>query len=226
MRALPLLLLLAAPGVRAGERAAHGAHAASAVTAQEALARLKAGNRRFAAGRSRAHAYLKEVRASAGGQHPFAAVLGCMDSRVGPELVFDQGIGDVFSVRVAGNVADEEALGSLEYAAKVSGVHLIVVLGHSHCGAVKGACDGVELGNLTGLLARIKPAVDAVPADVQPRSSKNEELVERAARENVRLELRAIREHSPVLAGLEKEGALLLAGAMYDVETGKVEFLP
>lgn len=223
MRTLPLLLLLAAPGASAAAPAAHGAHAPSAVTAEDALARLKAGNRRFASGRSRVHPYPKEVRASAGEQHPFAAVLACMDSRVGPELVFDQGIGDLFSLRVAGNVADDDALAGLEYATKVSGAHLIVVLGHTHCGAVQGACDGVTLGHLPGLLAHIKPAVDAAAVSLPPG---DERLVDRAARENVLLELRTIREKSPVIADLERHGEVRLVGALYDVETGKAEFLP
>jgi carbonic anhydrase len=202
-----LAVLFVAPAVRADE-----------------LSDLKAGNARFAAGKSTAQPYKKQIAATAHSQHPFAAVLGCMDSRVGPEIVFDQGIGSLFSLRVAGAVADEDALGGLEYAAKVVGVKLIVVLGHSHCGAVKGACDGVELGNLTGLLAKIKPAVDAVPVAIQPRTSKNDAFVDFAARENVRLSIRNIREKSPVLAALEKEGKLKLAGAMYDVGTGKTEF--
>lgn len=225
MRALPLLLLLsAAPGARAAAPAAHGdAHAPSSVTADDAMARLRAGNRRFASGRSRVHPYPKEVRASAGGQHPFAAVLACMDSRVGPELVFDQGIGDLFSLRVAGNVADDDALAGLEYATKVSGAHLIVVLGHTHCGAVKGACEGVTLGHLPGLLAHIKPAVDAAAASLPPG---DERLVERAARENVLQELRTIREKSPVIADLERHGEVRLVGALYDVETGRAEFFP
>jgi carbonic anhydrase len=195
------------------------------VPAAEALARLKAGNKRFASGRSRVHEYLAQVHATASGQHPFAAVLGCMDSRVGPEIVFDQGLGDLFSIRVAGNVADEDALGGLEYATKVAGARLIVVLGHSRCGAVKGACDGVQLGNLTGLLARIKPAVDSVPSAIQPRDSSNEAFVETAARENVRRSIETIREKSPVIAALEKSGEVSVVGAMYDVETGKAEFL-
>lgn len=215
-----LMLVCAVPAVRAD-----AAHAdAPVVSAQTALNKLKTGAMRFAAGSSRTHAYLKEVRASAKGQHPFAAVLGCIDSRVDPEIVFDQGLGDIFSVRVAGNVADADALGGLEYAAKVTGVRLIVVLGHSHCGAIKGACDGVKLGNLTDLLHRIKPAVDAVPAGVQPHDSSNAEFVALAARENVNLSIRTIREKSPVLAELEKSGGLKIVGAMYDVETGRTEF--
>jgi carbonic anhydrase len=221
MKTLALAFLLLAPAALAASSAAP----APAVAADEALSRLKSGAMRFAAGTGRPRADLKQVHATAKGQNPFAAVLGCMDSRVGPELVFDQGIGDLFSLRIAGNVADEDALGGLEYAAKVVGVRLIVVLGHSHCGAVKGACDGVKLGNLTGLLDKIKPAVDAVPPSVQPRTSKNEEFVDLAARENVKLTIRTIREKSPVLAELEKTGGLRIAGAMYDVETGRTEFL-
>ena len=219
LRTLAVLLVLGGPAVAAS------APASPAVSAEEALSRLKAGNKRFASGHSRRHEYLAQVHATAAGQHPFAAILGCMDSRVGPEIVFDQGIGDLFALRVAGNVADADALGGLEYATKVVGARLIVVLGHTHCGAVKGACDGVELGNLTGLLAQIKPAVDDVPADVTPRTSKNDAFVEKAARENVRLSIRSIREKSPTIAELEKSGGVKIVGAMYDVETGKTEFL-
>lgn len=221
LRTLAVLLVFAAsPSLAAPAASA----SAPSVSAQEALARLKAGSKRFASGHSRRHAYLSQVQATAAGQNPFAAVLGCMDSRVGPEIVFDQGIGELFSLRVAGNVADADALGGLEYAAKVVGAKLIVVLGHTRCGAVKGACDGVALGNLTGLLAQIKPAVDSVPDDGKPRSSKNDEFVEKAARANVLLAIKTIREKSPVLAGLEKTGGLKIVGAMYDVETGKTEF--
>ena len=149
-----------------------------------------------------------------------------MDSRVGPEIVFDQGLGEIFSIRVAGNVVNEDALGSLEYAAKVVGVNLIVVLGHTHCGAVKGACDGVELGNLTGLLAKIKPAVAMVPASVTPRTSKNDAFVDGVAELNLRVAQKTIREKSPILAELEGKGSLMIVTAMYDVETGKVRFLP
>ena len=177
-----------------------------------------------AAGHSLVHDYLAQVHATAAGQHPFAAVLSCMDSRVGPEIVFDQGLGDLFSVRVAGNVVDDDDLGSLEYATKEAGARLIVVLGHSHCGAVKGACDGVQLGNLTGLLARIKPAVDSVPASIRPRDSTNDAFVDAAARANVKLSIKAIRERSPVIAALEKSGDVMIVGGMYDVETGKAEF--
>lgn len=218
LRGLAVLLVLAGPAAAAVPASA------PAVSAADALARLKAGNKRFAAGRSRAQPYLAQVHATASGQHPFAAVLGCIDSRVGPEIVFDQGLGDLFSMRVAAAVADEDALGGLEYATKVAGARLIVVLGHSHCGAVKGACDGVRLGNLTGLLARIKPAVDSVPASVSPRDSTNDAFVDLAARENVRLSIKTIRERSPVIAALEKSGDVRIVGAMYDVETGKTEF--
>ena len=218
MTALAVLLVLAGPV------AAASAPAAPSVSADEALSRLKAGAKRFASGHSKPHPYMAQVHATAAGQQPFAAVLGCMDSRVGPEIVFDQGIGDLFALRIAGNVADPDALGGLEYAVKVVGTKLIVVLGHTHCGAVKGACDGVELGNLTGLLAQLKPAVDSVPDDGKPRNSKNDEFVEKAARANVLLSIKNIREKSPVLAELEKTGGLKIVGAMYDVETGKTEF--
>jgi carbonic anhydrase len=218
LRGLAVLLILS------GAAGAAAPATAPAVPAAEALARLKDGNKRFAAGLSRVHDYLAQVRATAAGQRPFAAVLSCMDSRTGPEIVFDQGLGDLLSVRVAGNVADDDALGSLEYATKVLGTRLIVVLGHTSCGAVKGACEDVHLGNLTGLLARIKPAVDSVPSSVQPRVGSNDAFVDAAARANVRLSIETIRERSPIIAALERAGDVKIVGAMYDVATGKAEF--
>jgi carbonic anhydrase len=192
---------------------------------QDALAKLKAGNARFAAGQSRARNLPTEVRATAGGQYPFGVVLSCLDSRVPVELIFDQGIGDLFNARVAGNVLNDDILGSLEFACKVSGSKLIVVLGHSNCGAVKGAVDGVELGKLTGLLDQIKPAVARVPANVQPRTSKNSEFVEEVAEENVRLVMQQIREQSPILREMLDAGSIGLAGGVYDLATGEVHFL-
>jgi len=139
-------------------------------------------------------------------------------------MVLDQGIGDMFSARVAGNVLDDEILGSMEFACKVSGAKLIAVIGHSNCGAIKGALDNVELGNLTGLLAHIKPAIDQIPADIQPRNSKNHELVDKVAEANVRLVMKQIRERSPVLREMLDKGQIELVGGMYDLSTGEVHF--
>jgi carbonic anhydrase len=162
-----------------------------------------------------------KVLATASGQYPFAAIVSCMDSRAPMELVLDQGIGDMFSLRTAGNVIDADVLGGLEYAAKVTGAKLLVVLGHTHCGAVKGAIDDVHLGNLTQLLARIRPAIAlAGPGS----SSKDKAFVARVEEANVRLGMKEIRERSAVLDDLLDTGAIGLVGGMYDIETGKVVF--
>lgn len=191
---------------------------------QDALAKLRAGNARFAAGQSRARNLPAEVRATSGGQYPFAVIVSCLDSRAPVELLFDQGIGDLFNARVAGNVLNDDILGSLEFACKVSGSKLILVLGHSNCGAIKGAIDGVELGKLTGLLDKIKPAIGQVPESVQPRTAKNAQLVEAVAEGNVRLVMKQIREQSPILRGMLDAGTIGLVGGMYDLATGEVDF--
>jgi len=196
----------------------------AAFTPAQALAELRAGNVRFVAGTPLRRHLPDEVRATANGQYPFAVVLSCLDSRQPVELVFDQGIGDLFSARVAGNVVNDDVLGSLEFACKVSGAKLIAVVGHSNCGAIKGAVDDVKLGNLTGLLAKIKPAIDAVPDDGQPRTSKNHAFVDQVSANNVRLEMQEIRDRSPVLREMIDQGQIALVGGMYDLETGKVQF--
>jgi carbonic anhydrase len=198
--------------------------AQSAMTPQSALAELEAGNARFVAGAPLHRNFPAQVKATAAGQYPFAVVLSCLDSRQPIEIVLDQGIGDIFSARVAGNVLDEDILGSMEFACKVSGAKLIAVIGHSNCGAIKGAVDDVELGNLTGLLAKIKPAVDAVAADVQPRTSKNYAFVDQVSEANVRLVMKEIRERSPILREMLDKNEIGLVGGMYDLSTGKVQF--
>jgi carbonic anhydrase len=193
----------------------------AAMTPAAALEQLKTGNERFAAGQSRPRNLKLQITATAAGQYPFAAILSCMDSRVPAEIVFDQGIGDLFSIRVAGNVVDDDNLGSLEYAVGVAGAKFILVLGHTSCGAVKGAIDGVKLGNLTGLLEKIGPAIAASG----PRhTSKDEAYVTRVARENVLLATKEIRKRSPVIARLVEEGKVGLEGGLYDVATGHVVF--
>lgn len=194
------------------------------MTPRQALAELRAGNARFVSARPRIRHPAAEVKTTASGQYPIAAVLSCIDSRVPIELVLDQGIGDVFSARVAGNVLDDDVLGSLEFACKVSGAKLIAVIGHSNCGAIKGAVDHVELGNLTSLLARIKPAIEQIPADGQPRDSKNHAFVGQVAEANVRLVMQQIRERSPVLRALLDGGQIGLVGGMYDLSTGEIHF--
>jgi carbonic anhydrase len=193
----------------------------SALKPADALKMLKEGNKRFATGHSLQRSLTSQVKATAKSQYPFAAILSCMDSRASAELVFDQGIGDVFSLRVAGNVVDEDDLGSLEYAAKVAGVKLVVVMGHSSCGAVKGAIDDVKLGNLTALLAKIRPSVDSTGGHAD---SHDMALVARVSEANVRQSMKEIREKSPILKELFDSGAVGLVGAMYDIETGKVTF--
>lgn len=192
----------------------------SAMTPAKALEALKAGNTRFRTGASIERNLPAKVKATAAGQYPFAATLSCMDSRVPVEMVFDQSIGSLFSIRVAGNVVNVDNLGSLEYAAKVIGVKAIVVLGHTSCGAVKGAVDDVKLGNLTELLAKIRPAV----ASSGPGTSKDSAYVDKVGHENVRLAMKEVREKSPVLKEMLDSGAVGLVGAMYDLETGAVTF--
>ncbi len=196
----------------------------AAMTPQSALAELKAGNERFVAGHSLHRDFPAQVKATASGQYPFAVVLSCLDSRQPIEIVLDQGVGDIFSARVAGNVLDDDILGSMEFACKVSGAKLIAVIGHSNCGAIKGAVDDVQLGNLTGLLTKIKPAIDAVPAEVQPRTSKNSAFVDQVSEANVRLVMQQIRERSPILREMLDKGEIGLVGGMYDLSTGKVQF--
>jgi carbonic anhydrase len=194
-------------------------------TPQLALAELKAGNERFVSGHPLHRNPLADVKVSAHGQYPYAVVLSCLDSRQPIEIVLDQGIGDIFSARVAGNVLNNDILGSMEFGCKVSGAKLIAVIGHSNCGAIKGAIDDVELGNLTALLAKIKPAMDMVAADVLPRSSKNYGFVDAVSEANVRLVMRQIHDRSPVLREMLDQGQIGLVGGMYDLETGKVRFL-
>ncbi len=197
----------------------------TAMTPAQALAELKAGNERFVAGKSLHRDYPAQVKATANGQYPFAVVLSCLDSRQPIEIVLDQGVGDIFSARVAGNVLDEDVLGSMEFGCKVSGSKLIAIIGHSNCGAIKGAVDNVDLGNLTSLLMKIKPAADSVhTADGQPRTSKNHEFVDEVSEANVKLVMQQIRERSPILREMIDKGEITLVGGMYDLQTGKVEF--
>lgn len=195
-----------------------------AMTPDQALAELQAGNKRFLSGEMRNRDLMAQVNATATGQFPYAVVLGCIDSRVPPELVFDQGIGDIFTPRIAGNFANTDIIGSIEFATQLAGSKLIVVLGHTECGAVKGACDGAQLGNLTQTLSNIAPAVYAVNDVKGSRSSKNPDFVQQVADENVRLTVAALTERSAVLSQLVAENKLKIVGAMYDVATGQVSF--
>jgi carbonic anhydrase len=194
------------------------------MTPSQVIDELKKGNERFRTGKMAPRDYLAEKRSSAAGQYPAAVILGCVDSRVPAEIIFDAGIGDTFNGRVAGNVVNDDLLGSMEFACAVSGAKLVLVLGHTACGAIKGAIDDVVLGNLTGLLARIKPAIPETKFEGE-KSSKNPAYVDAVARTNVKVGLQNIRRRSPVLADLEKKGSIQITGAMYDLATGLVDFV-
>ena len=200
--------------------------AQTATTPQQALQNLQSGNARFVAGTPAKRDHLKQVHETGHGQFPFATVVSCLDSRTSSELIFDQGIGDVFNARIAGNIVNSDILGSLEFASKAAGSKLIAVIGHTHCGAIKGACDKVKLGNLTGLLEKMDPAVAATTSTAgEARTSKNAAFVDRVAETNVRQTMENIRKGSPILQQMEKDGQLAIVGGMYDIETGKVKFL-
>ena len=198
-----------------------------AISPAKALELLKEGNQRFVAKQTVNRDLNLQVEQTTTGQFPFATVLSCIDSRVPAELVFDQGIGDIFSVRIAGNFVNTDILGSMEFASKLAGTKLVLVLGHTACGAVKGACDHAELGNLTSMLDNIAPAVEAItePADAADRTSANIDFVNAVGTKNVELTIERIREESPVLAEMEQAGEIQIVGGMYDIATGKVNFL-
>lgn len=196
----------------------------AATTPQQALERLKQGNQRFVDGKQIYHNYHDQVKGTSQAQAPFAFVLSCVDSRTSSEIIFDQGIGDIFNARIAGNFVNTDILGSMEFACKAAGAKLIVVVGHSKCGAVKGACDHVEMGNLTNVMKEIQPAVESTTGVTGERSSKNPEFVEAVAKQNVDLAIREIRDKSPILAEMERKGEIVIAGAMYDIGTGLVQF--
>jgi len=196
------------------------------MTPQSSLDTLKEGNIRFQNGTSIERNLREQINDTAKGQFPFATVLHCIDSRVSAELLFNQGIGDIFSVRIAGNFVNEDILGSMEFACKLAGTKLVVVLGHTSCGAVKGACDHARLGNLTALIEKIEPAVEAVkePRDTALRNSSNLEFVNNVAAKNVQMTIENIRKDSPILADMEQSGEIMIVGAMYDVSDGSVTF--
>jgi carbonic anhydrase len=196
----------------------------AAGTADQALMRLQEGNQRFLTGRTLHCDLMNQVKATAQSQAPFAAILGCMDSRVPPELVFDQRIGDIFSVRVAGNIVNTDILGSLEYATEVAGTKLIVVLGHSDCGAIKGAVDDVKLGNLTEMLSNIRPSVLKVAGADGDHTSKNKKFVQSVAEQNAKDAAALLTARSDVLAALVKDHKLKIVAAMHDVSTGAVKW--
>ena len=196
----------------------------SAITPGDALDKLRAGNQRFVSGQPMKRDLAAQRSATAAGQFPYAVVLSCLDSRTSTEQVFDQGIGDVFNARVAGNVLNDDILGSMEFACKAAGAKLIAVVGHSKCGAVKGACSKVQLGNLTGLLDKIQPAVAStlsLPEGQKPTDAQ----VDAVAVANVKLVMKQINDRSPLLAEMAKQGQIKIVGGMYDLDTGVVKFL-
>ncbi len=201
---------------------AQDAASQAAVTPDAALALLAEGNARFVAGTPARRDYSDQIRATAAGQYPFAVVLGCIDSRVPIETVFDQGIGDIFAARVAGNIVNTELLGSMEFACRLAGSKLVVVLGHTSCGAVKGAISSARLGNLTQLVQKIEPAVEAIEGE---RDVDNADYVDGVAEENVRMVIAEVRRESAVLATMEQEGEIRIVGGIYDVSTGVVRFI-
>jgi len=199
----------------------------TATSPANALDILKEGNKRFVAAKGVNRDLLDQVNDTTGGQWPHSVVLSCIDSRVPAEIIFDQGIGDIFSARVAGNTVNEDTLGSIEYGCKVAGSKLIVVLGHTMCGAVKSACDDVKLGNITALLSKIRPAVHAVsePKPEAERTSANTTFVNDVVKKNVELTIEKMRIDSPIIAEMEKDGDINIVGAIYDISNGKVDFL-
>ena len=193
------------------------------LTHDQILEAMKQGNERFRTGKMSQHDYLAQKRATVAGQSPAAVILSCIDSRAPAEIILDAGIGDTFNARIAGNIANDDLLGSLEFACALAGAKVILVMGHTACGAIKGAIDDAQLGNLTGLLNKIKPAVAATHYD-RERTSKNEEFVDEVAKTNVRLTLGEIRRRSDVLAALERDGKIKIVGSMYHLAGGRVDF--
>lgn len=198
----------------------------TAITPAMALDLLKEGNKRFTNNLKINRNLLQQANETSDGQHPFAVILSCIDSRTSAELIFDQGLGDVFSVRIAGNIINEDILGSMEFGCKVAGSKIIVVLGHTKCGAIKGACDHVEMGNLTALLTKIRPAVDDEKTITVGRNSGNAEFVEKVATINVKRTVKAIMERSPILKEMIESGTIGIVGGGHNITTGEVEFYP
>ncbi len=196
----------------------------SAITPVMALKLLQDGNKRFENNLKVNRNLLQQANETSGSQHPFAVILSCIDSRTSVELIFDQGLGDVFSVRIAGNVINEDILGSMEYACKVVGAKIIVVLGHTQCGAIRGACDHVEMGNLTALLNKIQPAIYEENSETENRNASNYIFVEKVASIHIKRTLHAILDRSPILKEMIEAGTIGIIGAKYDVATGVVDF--
>ncbi|MBZ4035306.1 carbonic anhydrase [Flavobacterium sp. 17A] len=198
----------------------------AAITPSKALELLKEGNQRFVSNLKVNRNLLQQANETSDGQHPFAVILSCIDSRTSAELIFDQGLGDVFSVRIAGNIINEDILGSMEFGCKVAGSKIIVVLGHTKCGAVKGACDHVEMGNLTALLTKIRPAVDDETQTKENRNSGNAAFVENVSVINVKRTVASIMQRSPILKEMIEKGEIGIVGGSHDITTGEVVFFP
>jgi carbonic anhydrase len=198
----------------------------TAITPLMALELLKEGNKRFVNNLKVNRNLLQQANETSDGQHPFAVILSCIDSRTSAELIFDQGLGDIFSVRIAGNIINEDILGSMEFACKAAGSKFIVVLGHTKCGAVKGACDHVEMGNLTALLSKIQPAVYDEKTETSNRNSTNADFVEKVASINVKRTVQAIMERSTILKEMIEKGEIGIVGGTHDIATGEVSFYP
>ena len=195
-----------------------------AITPSMAVDLLKAGNKRFVNNLKLNRNLLQQINETIDGQHPFAVILSCIDSRTSAELIFDLGLGDIFSVRVAGNIINDDILGSMEFGCKVAGAKIVVVLGHTKCGAIKGACDHVEMGHLTGLLTKIKPAVDSEVTVTENRTSDNDAFVEKVSAINVKMTAKAIEERSTILKEMVAAGEIIIVGGIYDITTGLVKF--
>lgn len=224
---LALALLFVAAPATAQERdltAALTAETQASLTPMEVIQLLKDGNERFVNDEAVERNFMEQVQQTAEGQYPMAAILGCIDSRVPHEIVFDKGVGDIFSARIAGNFVNTDILGSLEFATAAAGSKVIVVLGHTSCGAVKGACDNVELGNLTATLSNIAPAIYSLDDVEGERSSANEDYVHAVAEKNVHLNVQNMVDRSPIIRDLVESGDLIVIGAMHDVATGEVTF--
>ena len=195
-----------------------------AITPKIAIEILKEGNKRFVNNLKANRNLLEQANETSDGQHPFAVILSCIDSRTSAELIFDQGLGDVFSIRIAGNIINEDILGSMEFACKVAGSKIIAVLGHTKCGAIKGACDHVEMGNLTALLSKIQPAVYDEKTETDNRNSSNSEFVEKVAAINVKRTVDAIKQRSPILKEMIENGEIGIIAGMHNLADGKVSF--
>lgn len=198
----------------------------SAITPSMALNLLNEGNKRFLNNLKINRNLLQQANETSNGQNPFAIILSCIDSRTSAELIFDQGLGDIFSVRIAGNIINEDILGSMEFACKVAGSKIIVVLGHTKCGAIKGACDHIEMGNLTALLSKIRPAVDDETLTKENRNSNNSVFVENVATINVKRTVKSIMQRSPILKEMIESGQIGIVGGTHDISTGEVTFYP